>query len=85
MEPLLDPTSSGDSKVTVIPDLTKDVAFARKEFVMNYPFGRFYAGVPITTPQGFNIGAYCIVDDQARDGLTPSETGLLKEMVCSAG
>lgn len=74
--------SSGEVDVTVIPDLTKHETFCQKDFVLKSPFGRFYAGVPIRTPQGFNIGAYCILDDEPRAGLTPSQTKLLKEMVC---
>lgn len=36
--------------------------------------------MPITTPNGINIGAYCVLDDKVREGLDESELGFLRDM-----
>jgi signal transduction histidine kinase len=70
-----------DSNVAyVVNDLAKDPEFRESAFVTGGPRARFYAGVPITTPNGINIGAYCILDDKPRHGLTAPETTFLAEM-----
>lgn len=66
--------------ITVIPDLREHETFCQKDFVLKSPFGRFYAGIPIRTQKGFNIGAYCVLDDQPRPGgLTTTETEYLRK------
>lgn len=52
--------------VLVVEDLQKDNRFNRFPGIANSPFYRFYAGVPLVTRRGFNIGALCIVDDKTR-------------------
>ncbi|KAK4977424.1 hypothetical protein LTR66_010712 [Elasticomyces elasticus] len=69
-----------DLVVTVITDLTQHDLYKNKPFVTDKPGARFYAGVPIRTSNGFNIGAFCVLDDEVRDGLTAEETELLKDM-----
>lgn len=76
---LRDPVPSTDF-LHVINDLREDTSFCNRPFVVGGPKARFYAGVPITTPRGINIGAYCVLDDKPRDGLTKSETKLLRHM-----
>lgn len=44
------------------------------------PRARFYAGVPITTPKGINIGAFCVLDDVKRDGLDDKGITFLRDM-----
>lgn len=44
------------------------------------PYARFYAGVPIKTPSGARIGAYCVLDDQPRDGVSDEDVDFLKHM-----
>ncbi|KAB2581087.1 Oxidative stress response two-component system protein SSK1 [Lasiodiplodia theobromae] len=53
----------------VVNDLHQDDRFHGRPFVGAAPNLRFYAGVPLRTPQGIPIGVYCVVDDQPRDGL----------------
>lgn len=44
---------------------------------------RFYAGVPITTPKGINIGAYCILDDNVRNGISDKDVTFLRDMAAT--
>lgn len=57
------------SLIHIINDLEKDVQFCDRPYVTDGPKVRFYAGIPITTPKGIKIGAYCLLDDKTRDGL----------------
>lgn len=66
-------------QIHIINDL-QDSTFCDRPFVKGGPLARFYAGVPITTPSGINIGAYCILDDSPRDGLSRKEIALMREM-----
>lgn len=64
----------------IINDLTEDARFRDRPYVKDGPKTRFYAGVPITTPRGINIGVLCLLDDKPRDGLEPSQVAFLQDM-----
>ena len=49
-----------------IPDLTLDPRFADNAVVADDPNLRFYAGVPLETPEGLPIGTLCVIDVRAR-------------------
>jgi signal transduction histidine kinase/CheY-like chemotaxis protein len=68
--PSADESSDHDesSLIHIINDLEKDTEFCDRPYVTDGPKARFYAGVPITTPKGIKIGAYCLLDDKIRPG-----------------
>ncbi|AFL85677.1 histidine kinase with GAF domain [Belliella baltica DSM 15883] len=49
-----------------IKDLSKDERFLDKFFVKDDPNLRYYFGVPLTTPEGNNLGALCVLDTEVR-------------------
>jgi hypothetical protein len=64
----------------VVDDLTKHPDFRLRNYVTEHPNGRYYAGVPITTPAGVNIGAYCILDDKPRSGISDQDLVFMRDM-----
>jgi diguanylate cyclase (GGDEF)-like protein/PAS domain S-box-containing protein len=53
-------------QVLVIEDMLADPRFAGNPQVTGTPFLRFYAGAPLTTAEGFRVGALCIADTVPR-------------------
>ena len=54
------------SEPLIIPDATEDTRVADNPFVINDPGIRFYAGAPLTTPDGHQIGTLCVLDTTPR-------------------
>lgn len=74
-------TMNGErDSVFVVNDLTKNLQTLDRPFVTGFPNGRFYAGVPVTSSSGINIGAYCILDDEPRDGVSDKDLMFLRDM-----
>ncbi|MES2837862.1 MAG: PAS domain S-box protein [Bacteroidota bacterium] len=46
----------------IVNDTTKDERFKNNPFVIDEPKLRFYAGFPLITPNGFNIGTIAVAD-----------------------
>lgn len=61
----------------VVNDLTEHERFKRLPFVENDPHFRFYAGTPLTTQNGINLGCFFVLDTTPRDGLTTLEKDTL--------
>ncbi|MFA0960216.1 PAS domain-containing protein [Roseivirga sp. BDSF3-8] len=66
-----------NNELLVIPDTQEDERLKDNPLVKNPPHIRFYAGMPLTTPAGFNIGTLCIADFQPRC-LSESQEKLMK-------
>ncbi|KAI5204636.1 hypothetical protein E4T38_04634 [Aureobasidium subglaciale] len=68
-----------DESVFIVPDLREDARFGHQPYTTAHNW-RFYAGVPIVSPNGYKIGAFCIIDDQPRESLLPGEIAFMKDM-----
>ncbi|TWR29445.1 GAF domain-containing sensor histidine kinase [Mucilaginibacter pallidiroseus] len=60
-----------------VPDLTADERFKNKFYVVDDPSLRYYFGVPLTTSDGQNLGALCVMDKAPKE-LSPEKEELLK-------
>jgi hypothetical protein len=56
-----------DERVTIIDDPLGDPRFNSNPLVTCAPNIRFYAGVPLRTPEGHPIGTLCVIDRQRRE------------------
>ncbi len=64
----------------VVPDALHDPRFSANALVVRAPHIRFYAGAPLTTSGGFNIGTVCLIDSAPRDDLRPHEREQLEAL-----
>lgn len=46
----------------IVRDAARDKRFANAPLVANTPHIRFYAGVPLTSNDGYNVGTLCVMD-----------------------
>jgi diguanylate cyclase (GGDEF)-like protein len=60
----------------VIPDTRLDSRVAESPLVTGEPFLRAYAGAPLTTPDGYNVGTLCAMDTEPR-AFSAAEVGIL--------
>lgn len=59
-----------------ISDLRSEPAFSASPLVSGAPHFRFFAGSPVTSPDGQLLGAICILDTRTRSLTTPQRQGL---------
>ncbi|KAK4208397.1 hypothetical protein QBC37DRAFT_476060 [Rhypophila decipiens] len=72
-----DGLGAGDLPVSVIANLDLDP----RSCYLRDQNRRFYAGVPIRSPSGINIGVYCVLDDKPRpNGLTGDQIQFVREI-----
>ena len=67
-----------DDDVFVINDTAKDKRFADNPLVVSDPNIKFYAGCPLTSPNGHNLGTMCLIDDVPRE-FTQEDRDILKD------
>ncbi|MDZ8067547.1 MAG: response regulator [Nostoc sp. DedQUE08] len=67
------------SDVLVVPDAKDDERFATNPLVTSDPNIRFYAGVPLTNPEGYVLGTLCVIDYVPRE-LNPEQIEALRTL-----
>lgn len=60
-----------------IKNLTMDDRFKDNFYVTNPLNFRYYYGVPLKCPDGYNLGTLCVLDNETQT-ITPEKAGLLK-------
>jgi len=68
-----------DNKIFYIQDASKDPRFSDNPLVTGPPNIRFYAGRPISAPNGDKLGTLCIIDSEPRV-MTEEEFETLNEL-----
>jgi hypothetical protein len=63
-------------ELLIIPDASQDPRFVESPLTQGPPHIRFYAGLPLVTPNGEAVGALCVVDRKPRT-LAPEEADAL--------
>jgi GAF domain-containing protein len=67
----------------VTPDMLADDRFSRNPLVTRKPHLRFYAGIPLRSPEGLALGTLCVIDRKPRE-LTAQQVDELKDLAKGA-
>lgn len=66
--------------ISMVRDLTQDEQFCTRPYTRPGSTWRFYAGVPIRTPQDIDIGVFCILASEPRPNLMHRQQRLLRHL-----
>ncbi|KAF2083282.1 hypothetical protein K490DRAFT_52076, partial [Saccharata proteae CBS 121410] len=72
-----------DKSALILLDPAKNERFSRSFRGNATESAKFYAGVPIRSPKGANIGTFAIFDDNPRDGFSSDELHLMHDMAAT--
>jgi diguanylate cyclase (GGDEF)-like protein/PAS domain S-box-containing protein len=63
----------------IVPDAERDRRFVENPFVTGAPKVRFYAGAPLQSPSGHNLGTLCAIDAVPRE-FSPEQVETLRDL-----
>lgn len=69
-----------NDEALVVLDAAADPRFAHNPLVTGDPGIRFYAGAPLTTPEGFRVGTFCLIDVAPRAEFPPEQIEQLRRI-----
>ncbi len=69
--------------IMIVPNTKNDERFADNPLVTNELNVAFYAGVPLTTPDGYPLGSLCVLDNKP-NSLTTEQVAALKMLARQA-
>lgn len=78
-----------DGQLLVVPDITLDLRFCDHPMVRDHPRIRFYAGIPVFTPDHLAVGTLAVMDVHPRElsvgdrdalGILARQVGVLLEL-----
>lgn len=71
------------ARTMLIPDAAADPRFRDNPLVTGEPFVRFYAGAPLTSPDGFRLGSFCVIDYRPRHDFGEAQCAQLEAMAAA--
>lgn len=80
MQPEPSKSSTEKLPVTIISDISKHPDFAQVPGCCTWPHHRFYAGVPLRSRRGINIGVYCVFDTKPRSTFDEASIQLMQDV-----
>ena len=66
--------------ISFVPDLSKDDRFCKRPYCQFGEQGQFYAGVPLRTPRGIDIGAFCVMASEVPQSWDEQSAQVLRDI-----